>query len=64
MTALPDVVLEPECSDQTPLPLASEGVQRYLWRSRWGDMLIEVQDGLAYVNGQVVEPANTTDSSL
>ena len=39
-----------------PAPLAAQGVQRYVWDGRFGAMLIEVKDGLAYVNGQRVEP--------
>jgi hypothetical protein len=31
-------------------------VQRHVWESRFGAMLIEVVDGVAYVNGQRVEP--------
>lgn len=44
-------------SPQADLPLASEGVLRYVWESKFGSMLIEVKDGQAYVNGQAVEPA-------
>ena len=36
------------------LPLATEGVQRYVWQSAFGPMLIEVRDGAAFVNGQRV----------
>jgi hypothetical protein len=42
---------------QANLPLASEGVQRYLWEGRFGPVLIEVKEGRVFVNGQVVEPA-------
>lgn len=42
---------------QAALPLAAEGVVRYVWRSRYGDMLIEARGGEVYVNGQRVEPA-------
>jgi hypothetical protein len=42
---------------QCELPLAAEGVLRYVWESRFGPMLIEVKDGRAYVNEKVVEPA-------
>ena len=41
------------------LPLAAEGVLRYVWECRYGPMLIEVQDGKVFVNGKVVEPAST-----
>ena len=37
------------------LPLASEGVLRYVWHSRFCDMLVEVRDGQSFVNGQRVE---------
>ena len=43
--------------EQTPAtPPTDQGVQRYVWDSRFGAMLIEVKDGAAYVNGQRVEP--------
>lgn len=44
-------------SPQTELQLAAEGVLRYVWEGKFGSMLIEVREGQAYVNGQVVEPA-------
>ena len=44
-------------SPQTVFLLETEGVLRYVWESRFGDILIEVRDGQAYVNGQAVEPA-------
>ena len=53
---LPEVIRLLEASPQEPLPLATEGVQRYVWESRYGAMLIEVIDGIAYVNGEEVEP--------
>lgn len=37
------------------LPLATEGVQRYVWDSRFGSMLIEVIGDDIYVNGGKVE---------
>ena len=45
-------------SDQVELPLAAEGVLRYVWDGRFGSMLIEVKEGRAYVNGQAVESAD------
>ena len=45
-----------ESSPQDALPLETEGVLRYVWESRYGPMLIEVVDGVAYVNGQRVDP--------
>jgi hypothetical protein len=53
---LPEVLRLRESSPQDALPLATEGVQRYVWESRFGAMLIEVVDGVAYVNGQRVDP--------
>lgn len=48
---LPEVQLGPQPADQPNLDLASEGVQRYVWHSAYGAMLIEVRDGAAFVNG-------------
>jgi len=48
---------------QADLPLAAEGVLRYLWESKFGPMLIEVKDGQALVNGQVVELVETGATS-
>ena len=48
---LPEVQLGPQPADQPSLELASEGVQRYIWHSAYGAMLIEVRDGVAFVNG-------------
>jgi hypothetical protein len=51
-----DVVVGRTEDVQPPLPLASDGVQRYVWRSAFGSMLIELRDGAAFVNGQRVTP--------
>jgi hypothetical protein len=51
---LPEVLLGAQPTDQPNLDLASEGVQRYVWHSAYGAMLIEVLDGAAYVNGKRV----------
>jgi hypothetical protein len=53
---LPEVLLRQARPSQTDLPLATEGVLRYVWGSRWGEMLVEVVDGEVFVNGQRVEP--------
>jgi hypothetical protein len=53
---LPEVLRLREPSPQDTLPLETEGVQRYVWESRFGAMLIEVVDGIAFVNGQRVDP--------
>ncbi len=48
---MPEVLLGARPAEQPQLPLATEGVQRTVWHSAFGDMLIEVRDGVAYVNG-------------
>ena len=48
---LPEVLLGAQPTDQPTLALAGEGVQRYVWQSAYGAMLIEVRDGIAFVNG-------------
>ena len=53
---LPQILLRQEAV-QTEIPLATEAVLRYVWQGRFGEMLIEVLDGVAYVNGQRVQPA-------
>lgn len=53
----PEAVRRLEETPQGELPLATEGVMRYTWEHRFGDMLIEVLDGVVYVNGDRVEPA-------
>ena len=55
---LPEIIRPLEASPQADLPLATEGVLRYVWESRFGSMLIEVVDGVSYVNGQRVERAD------
>jgi hypothetical protein len=52
---LPEVLLGVDASAEPQLPLATEGVLRYVWEGRYGAMLIEVRDGETYVNGQRVE---------
>ena len=54
---LPEVRVGAVDSDQVPLELASEGILRYLWEGKFGPMLIEARDGVAYVNGQRVTSA-------
>lgn len=48
---LPDVLINAQPTNQAALPLASVGVQRYVWQSSFGPILIEVRDGAAFVNG-------------
>jgi hypothetical protein len=52
----PEQVVGSPAGEQHRLPLATEGVQRWVWHSRFGPMLIEVIDGTPYVNGQRVDP--------
>lgn len=52
---LPETLARREPSPQADLPLTAEGVLRYVWESKFGDMLIEVKDGRSFVNGQAVE---------
>jgi hypothetical protein len=54
---LPEMLVQRGERPQGELPLASEGVLRYVWESRFGPMLIEVRQGRAYVNEEAVEPA-------
>ena len=53
---VPEVLLRPP-SNQDDLPLATDGVYRLVWQSRFGPILIEVVDGVAFVNGSRVEAA-------
>jgi hypothetical protein len=53
----PEVVHRQDETPRADLPLATQGVLRYVWESRYGEMLIEVVDGIAYVNGDCIEPA-------
>lgn len=50
----PDVRIGGQPSAQQELALASDGVQRLLWQGLFGVMLIEVRDGVAFVNGDRV----------
>lgn len=51
-----DVVLSPNEPGEPSLPLGSDGVQRWVWHSRFGAVLIEVVDADVFVNGQRVQP--------
>jgi hypothetical protein len=53
---LPEVLLRSVEQPQTDLPLATEGVLRSVWQSRYGSILIEVIDDTIFVNGQRVDP--------
>jgi hypothetical protein len=47
----PEVLRRLDATPQGDLPLATEGVLRYVWENPFGEMLIEVVDGVVYVNG-------------
>ena len=52
----PDVMLSPDEQVEPSLPLGSDGVQRWVWHSRFGEVLIEVVGEQMFVNGQPVAP--------
>jgi hypothetical protein len=52
----PNVILSPDEQVEPSLPLGSDGVQRWVWRSRFGEVLIEVVGEQSFVNGQAVAP--------
>lgn len=56
LAPMPEVQLGPRPSDQASLELAVSGVERYVWNSAYGAILIEVREGAAYVNGERVTP--------
>lgn len=58
---LPEVLLRPVAA-QADLQLATDGVLRYVWESKFGPMLIEVVDGRVFVNSGLVEPLSGTAS--
>ena len=49
-----------EPTPQASLPLAAEGVQRFVWEHRYGSMLIEVIGDEVWVDGEVVHPVHST----
>ncbi len=53
----PEILRRLDETPQADLPLATEGVARYVWQGRFGEMLIEVIDDVIYVNGDRIEPA-------
>lgn len=59
---LPEVLLPRRADEpQAALPLASDGVQRYVWEGRYGPMLVEVVGEAIYVNGRPVERAAVSE---
>jgi hypothetical protein len=61
---LPEVLYGMHDNAQPRLSLATEDVQRYVWESSYGPMLIEVRGGEIYVNGGRVEPVAQTLRAL
>lgn len=59
-TKHPERVVGGDQTDQSALPLETEGVQRVVWKLAQCDILIEVKDGVVYVNGESVEPIEVT----
>lgn len=55
---LPEIHVGTVDPNEPGLSLASADVLRYVWHSRFGDMLLEVRDGQAFVNGQPVVQAD------
>lgn len=53
---LPEVLLGVDPLLPTRPPPAAADVQRHVWHSRFGSMLIEVKGDTVFVNGQPVEP--------
>ena len=52
----PDVLLSPDEQVEPSLPLGSDGVLRWVWHGRFGEVLIEVAGEQVFVNGQPVTP--------
>lgn len=48
-------------SPQAELPLAAEGMQRYVLQHRWDEMLIEVTGDRVFVDRKSVEPSAAAD---
>ena len=57
----PEILLGDHDREQLPLALAADGVLRYVWQSAFGAILIEVREGVAFVNGQAVTPIADTE---
>jgi hypothetical protein len=59
----PEIHIDLPNPGEPELPLAADGLLRYVWHSRFGDMLVEVHDGCAFVNGEAVEPVGRIDQA-
>lgn len=54
--------MQDDLDPQQLLDLQTAGVLRYVWDSRFGQIVIEVRDGLPYVNGTPVHPGEARSS--
>ena len=57
----PEILVGDHDREQMALALAAEGVVRYVWQSAFGPILIEVRNGVAFVNGEAVTPIADTE---
>jgi hypothetical protein len=55
-TPTPEFHVGRHAPDEPLLPLFTEGVLRYVWHGKFGDMLVEVVGDDVFVNGQRIEP--------
>jgi len=55
-TPTPEIHVGSHNPDEPLLPLATDGVLRYVWHGKFGDMLVEVLGDRVFVNGNKVEP--------
>lgn len=59
--ALQEVLLRIHEHGDEP-PLATAGVSRYVWKSRYGEILIEVVGNEVFVNGSRVEKTRSASA--
>jgi len=55
-TLTPEIHVGSNNPDEPLLPLATDGVLRYVWHGKFSDMLVEVLGNGVFVDGQRVEP--------
>jgi hypothetical protein len=55
-TPTPELHVGLNARDEPQLPLAADGVLRYIWHGRFGEMLVEVVGPDVFVNGHRIEP--------
>jgi hypothetical protein len=60
----PERLLRRQASAEPELELATDGVQRWVWESRYGTMLIEVRGGEVFVNRERVVPAELAPGAV